>query len=121
MSVAKIKHLAFRGLCLLASIQSKLRSRRIIVYYNCPEYALKAGAIADLLSRRGFDVERCSGLSRYTRAKLKSAGDLWIGYWNWFPTNWLPKNYVFLNSEPLNLQEWNENAEWIKAMIPGIL
>jgi hypothetical protein len=107
---------AFPATCLALKVITRLRRRRVFVYYNFPDFARKAAALADLLLRRGFRAELRCGMSFTTRALLKASPDLWIGFWNEVPVEMLPRNYVFLNGEPLNVKKWSANSNWNAAM-----
>jgi hypothetical protein len=111
-----LKKIVFPMVCLWLRLYGKLRRRRIIVYYKFPDFAVKAGAFADLLTKRGFETELCSGDSFFKRAFLKSSSDLWIGFWNELSPDLLPENYIFLNAEPLNVKRWSEDSDWLRIM-----
>ena len=92
------------------------RRRKIVVFYVWPDFERKAEAIADLLRRRGFPAAVRSGDSRVQRVAISASRDLWIGFWNEYPTEYAPKNYIFYNAEQLSLPRWRDDPNWIHGL-----
>jgi hypothetical protein len=98
-----------------ANATAVIRAPRVCVYYALPHFGRKAKAIADLLRRRQLPARVCTGLSGLQLEHMRHSHDLWIGYWNRFPSEWLPRHFIFLSAEPLAVSPYL-TANWRESM-----
>ena len=117
---ARIRDRLKRGILYAASrcarIERVVTPRQVRIYYDFPDFARKARALADVLRRKGIPVVVVSGQSFVQRARILHSPNLWIGYWNQYQLEWLPRNYVFYNAEPLWVVDPHRPGGWLRAM-----
>ncbi len=111
--IAFFKCLALRGLTLIVAIQSRLRRKRLCVYYLEGIFARKAEALVQALREQGLPADLVSGLARTTRVRMLGSADVWIGLWNSVAVNQLPARYVLWNAEPVWHSRWQDPGDWV--------
>lgn len=95
----------------------RIERKKIVVYYQWPDFERKARAISGLLNAHNIPSIVRSGTGPWKREITKHSRQYHIGFWNLYPEEFLPQRYVFINAEPMHVARWQskERLEAISA------